>query len=43
MPTFLEKSKINGTDWKVPELPSSLREPGIEISGPSSQISMMIK
>jgi hypothetical protein len=43
LPTFFAKSKINSTDWKVHPIPASLLQPGIEISGPSSQTAMMIK
>ena len=35
-------SEINTKDWVVDEIPNDLKNPGIEISGPSSIASMMI-
>jgi malate synthase len=40
-PAALPPSSANG-DWKVPDVPSDLKMPGIEISGPCSITSMFI-
>ena len=41
MPSSLPDTR-SGDDWQVPEVPSELREPGIEISGPVSITNMAI-
>ncbi len=41
-PSHLSASEATTTDWSVPDMPSELWNPGIEISGPAHMTSMFI-